>query len=182
MGGNAPSDRRQAVKRSKPLSANPERVAEFQQRGRESSARSLRAGAHSASGGTRPRRRRISPATDAQRATVAGMACLGCGREASEYVAIDPAHLWPRGRGGCDGRYCTVPLCRTFAGEGCHREFDEGRLDLLSRMTATWEQWRPWVQHALRHCTLVELLERLTGARTQWSEPSPDRDLRREER
>lgn len=158
------------------INRDPRTVREFVERGRRAGAASLQASARKAARAEPQRRARISPASKQQQDDVIGMACLGCGREASEYVAIDPAHVWPRGRGGCDGRFCVVPLCRTFAGEGCHREFDEGRLDLLSRMAAAWDQWRPWVQHALRHCSLVELVERLAGARTQWSDHHHDQE------
>jgi hypothetical protein len=118
---------------------------------------------------TRERRRPISPASPAQRAAVKGRPCLGCGRYESEYVAIDPAHVWPRGRGGCDSRFCVVPLCRTFDG-GCHRLFDEGKLDLLAVMVEDWGRWRLWFVHALRHCLPVQLLERLAGSRISWSD------------
>lgn len=153
-----------------------EKHRQFVQRGRESSARSLgRSGREAARDLARNGRAygtRISPASDEQRAAVAGMACLGCGQMAAEWLAIDPAHVFPRGRGGCDSHLCVVPLCRTFAGEGCHRLFDTGSLDLLRVITRpdAWEQWRPVVQHALEHCTPNELLERLTGQRTQWSD------------
>lgn len=119
-----------------------------------------------------PKRKPISPASRAQRAAVGDQTCLGCGREGAEWLAIDPAHVVPRGRGGCDSELCVVPLCRTFAGDGCHRLYDEGKLDLLRVVAepAGWERWRPHVQHALEHCGLVELVERLAGARTQWTE------------
>lgn len=68
-----------------------------------------------------------------QREKVRGLPCVGCGKEASDYVAIDPAHLWPQGQGGCDDPLCVIPLCRHFEG-GCHRLYDEGRLDLLAKL------------------------------------------------
>jgi hypothetical protein len=168
------------VRRSKPLQrktglrSDPEKRRAFVQRGRASSARSLGISAREAAAGlARAGRaaRTISPASDAQRLAVDGMVCLGCGKAASSGRAIDPAHIWPRGRGGCDDSLCVVPLCRTFTG-GCHRLFDEGELDLLAIIVRTeaWEQWRAHAQHALEHCTPNELVERLTGARTQWSD------------
>jgi hypothetical protein len=44
-------------------------------------------------------------ASKAQREKVRGLPCAFCGREASDYVAIDPAHVWPRGKGGCDHQF-----------------------------------------------------------------------------
>jgi hypothetical protein len=118
----------------------------------------------------RAKRRPISPASTAQREAVGGRVCLGCGREASDWLAIDPAHLWPRGRGGCDSRFCVVPLCRDGSGQGCHRLFDEGKLDLLGVLVADWGRWRHHFQHACRHATPMELLQRLAGARLRWEE------------
>ncbi len=80
--------------------------------------------------GSTLKRRRGFAASPAQRAKVDGLACLVCGREKSDYVAIDPAHLWPRGAGGCNDALCVGPLCRDSSG-GCHRLFDNGELDIL---------------------------------------------------
>lgn len=68
--------------------------------------------------------------TKAQREKVRGLPCVACGREASEYVAVDPAHIWSCG-GRCTNPLCIAPLCRDING-GCHRRFDLGELDLLS--------------------------------------------------
>lgn len=154
------------------LRVDPAKTREFAQRGRESSARSLQASERASGRASGRRQRAISPASDEQRAAVEGMACLGCGAVADEYTRIDPAHFWPRGRGGCDHHLCVGPLCRTFGGYGCHRDFDEGKLDLLRIIVQPdkWEQWRAHAQHALEHCTPNELVERLTGQRTQWSD------------
>lgn len=110
----------------------------------------------------------ISEASKEQRAAVAGQPCIHCGREASAYVLIDPAHIWKRGRGGCDDELCVVPLCRTFDG-GCHALFDEGALDLLAVLVTDWPRWKLWFDHATGHATPVEVIERLAGERTQWS-------------
>lgn len=98
------------------------------------------------------RRRRLSPASEAQRQKVAGKACLACGRRPS-----DPAHLVPRSLGGCDDPDCVVPLCRP-----CHRAFDQGGLDLLPDLEP---RHRMELAHALGHISLVALLERVTGER-----------------
>lgn len=63
----------------------------------------------------------MSGASDAQRAKVAGRACLVCGR-----IVVDPAHLVSRALGGCDDPDCVVALCRRY-----HRDYGSGRLDLL---------------------------------------------------
>ena len=112
----------------------------------------------------RSRRKPISQASKAQRDKVAGLPCLNCGAEASEYVAIDPAHLWARGRGGCDDALCVVPLCRRYAGQGCHPAFDDGRLDLLAKLVPRFAEE---LGHALVHAegNLAGLHQRLTGER-----------------
>lgn len=72
----------------------------------------------------------------------------------------DPAHLWPRGLGGCDDPLCVVPLTRAE-----HRAFDEGRLDLLPYLIAggRWAE----IAHMIdaHHADPVSVLQRLTGQR-----------------
>lgn len=105
-------------------------------------------------------------ASPAQRLKVAALVCAGCGKEAIPGVqAIDPAHLWPRSKGGCDKADCVIPLCRIEAtGEGCHRLFDQGRLDLVPRFadSEAWqvEQAHPILFHGV---SPVELVRRLSG-------------------
>jgi hypothetical protein len=112
--------------------------------------------------GKRPRqrgstlKRSSAPETSpAQRKKVRGRPCAGCGREGH----VDPAHVWPRAHGGCLHPDCVIPLCRT-----CHRAFDQGELDLLSRFADSegWavEQARPILKHGVG---LVELVRRLSG-------------------
>lgn len=73
-------------------------------------------------------------------------------------AAVDPAHLWPRGKGGCDDPLCVVPLERRY-----HRLFDEGKLDLLPALIngAYW----PEIAHVIEahQVSPTQLLERLTG-------------------
>lgn len=132
--------------------------------------------------GTRPRRRGngLSPgngfaASNAQRAKVKGMPCVGCGREESAVLVIDPMHVWPRGKGGCDHADCVLPGCRRVGGfdtapndPGCHPLFDEGRLDLLERLARSeaWavEQAHPILVHGV---SPVELVRRLAGNRQE---------------
>jgi hypothetical protein len=99
------------------------------------------------------RRSPFAPASAAQRAKVAGQACIACGSRR----AIDPAHLTPRSRGGCDEPECVAPLCRT-----CHRAFDRGELDLLPHLEP---RFRAELAHALSHQPLLALLRRVTGTR-----------------
>lgn len=108
----------------------------------------------------RAQRRPITttPASEPQRDQVRGQACRGCGAAASKYRRIDPAHVTPRGLGGCDDPLCCVPLCRTAKG-GCHRDYDDGKLDLLPKL-AYDEQ-----AHAASHLGLLGALRRTTGDR-----------------
>jgi hypothetical protein len=103
------------------------------------------------------RRSAVTPASPAQRAKVAGRACLVCGQR-----PVDPAHLVPRSLGGCDHPDCVVPLCRTH-----HRLYDRGRLDLLSRLEP---RFRAELAHGLLHLGLLRLLRRVTA--TRWAPAS----------
>jgi len=104
-------------------------------------------------------------ASPAQRAKVAGMASIHSGQG-----PCDPAHLWPRGRGGCDSPLCVVPLTRAE-----HDAFDRGGLDILGDLInhGCWDE--------LAHMALVHqvdplsMLHRLTGERHL-----PESEMRRE--
>lgn len=130
-------------------------------------------------GSQRPRRRVASlrskrgfEASAQQQAKVEGLVCAGCGREASDLVAIDPAHVWPRAKGGCDHEDCVVPLCRPKAFNpadlGCHRLLDDAskKFDLLKRLIG-YESWSVELAHPIlvHGVGPVELAERLTGDR-----------------
>jgi hypothetical protein len=105
----------------------------------------------------------ISPASSEQRAKIAVHPfCVGCGREQTEYLAIDPAHLCDRSLGGCDDPDCVVGLCRDFVGNGCHREYDEHRLDLVPRLEPGW---RKEAAHAVLHLGLAGAYMRLSNDR-----------------
>jgi hypothetical protein len=88
-------------------------------------------------------RTRSLAATDGQHAAVAGRPCIACGAT----HRIDPAHLIPRSLGGWGDALCVVPLCR-----GCHRAYDEGRLDLLPYLEPAW---RAQLAHAVGHVGLT---------------------------
>ena len=103
-------------------------------------------------GRTRPLRRTTTmAATDRQRAAVAGRACIVC----RSSRRVDPAHLIPRSLGGCGDALCVVPLCRS-----CHRDYDQGRLDLLPHLESAW---RAQVAHAVGHVGLIGALRRISG-------------------
>jgi hypothetical protein len=99
-------------------------------------------------------------ASPAQRAKVAGQACLVCGSRRR----VDPAHLVARAHGGCDHPDCVVPLCRR-----CHRAYDAGMLDLLPRLEP---RFRPEVAHAVLHLGLARAMRRLTRADRHSGEPA----------
>lgn len=100
-------------------------------------------------------KRGISTASTAQRAKVRDQPCAQCGRR-----PCDPAHLWPRGRGGCDHPDCVIGLCRL-----CHRAFDERRLDLLPIIAMN--EYAAERSHMAAHADLLSCVERLTGRRLQ---------------
>jgi hypothetical protein len=105
------------------------------------------------------RRSAVGPASEAQRAKVAGRGCLVCGQR-----PVDPAHLVPRSLGGCDQPDCVVALCRTH-----HRLYDRGRLDLLPHLEP---RHRAELAHGLVHLGLLGLLRRVTG--TRWAPVDAD--------
>ena len=111
-------------------------------------------------------------ASPAQREKVKGTVCIACGREATEdgALVIDPAHVWPRGKGGCDHPDCVWGLCRLQRdGSGCHRLFDEGKMDLLPKVSENPEAFAVEITHPLlcHGVTLVELVRRLAGNRQE---------------
>jgi hypothetical protein len=98
-------------------------------------------------GPTRPRAVIATPrvaASAGQRAKVAGLGCLVCGR-----MPVDPAHLVPRRLGGCDSPDCVVALCRTH-----HRLFDCARLALKPFL---WSGHERELAHALSHVGRADL-------------------------
>ena len=99
-------------------------------------------------------------ASRAQRDAVRGAPCIVCGTRAR----VDPAHLVPRGLGGCDDALCVVALCREH-----HRAYDRGRLDLVPFLEP---RFRAQAAHAVWHLGLVGVLRRLSGRRDAGTEPS----------
>lgn len=104
-------------------------------------------------------------ASKAQREKVKSQSCVVCGRDRYE-ATIDPAHVWSRGRGGCDHILCVIALCREH-----HNAYDEHALDLLPHLLNHGlfeEMAHPIRAHGISPLTL---LERLTGQRY---EPCPN--------
>lgn len=96
----------------------------------------------------------FSPASVAQRVKVSGRRCVVCDAASR----IDPAHLVPRGVGGCDDALCVVALCRL-----CHRRYDRGELDLVAYLEPGH---RAEAAHAVEHLGLAGALRRIGGRRT----------------
>lgn len=100
------------------------------------------------------RRAGIGAASKAQREKVQAPSIVS-GRS-----PCDPAHVWPRGRGGCSAPICVVPLTRDE-----HRLYDERKLDLLPYLLRAG--CIAELQHALAHAdgNLLALLHMVTGQR-----------------
>lgn len=106
---------------------------------------------------TAPKKRSgaISPATPAQRAAIEGRACIVCAG-----YPCSPSHLIDRSLApafGDDPRI-TVPLCDAR----CHREYDEGFLDLSPYLEP---HWRESVAAAVEAVGLLAALRRITNKR-----------------
>lgn len=95
-------------------------------------------------------------ASPSQRAKVRGEVCIVCAREASEFVAIDPAHVVDRSLGGCDLPDCVVPLCRALDWS-CHDRYDAGELDLLPYLEP---RHRVEQRHAVGHVGIARAFRR----------------------
>lgn len=106
------------------------------------------------------RPRSISSASTAQREVVRVTSCIVTGRVKASGYAIDPAHLWPRGKGGCDSDLCVVPLWRPV-----HRAYDDGRFDLLPYVVA--HGLHAQMAHAMEHAggDVVALINQVTSCR-----------------
>lgn len=103
-----------------------------------------------------------------QREKVRPQSCIVCGLDRHE-ATIDPAHIWDRGRGGCDHILCVVALCRQH-----HELYDRHEIDLLPHLInhGLYEEMaHPIRAHGVSPLTL---LERLTGE--TWEPKHRDRD------
>src|SRR5438445_67805 len=93
--------------------------------------------------------RPVSPASTEQRVKCRDRICVNCGNP-----GCDPAHLTPRSQGGCDSADCVIPLCRA-----CHREFDEGLIDLEPVLAL--RQFAEERSHMALHMSLEQCRRRL---------------------
>jgi hypothetical protein len=92
----------------------------------------------------------LVPASEAQRAKVAGLRCVVC-----ERTPVDPAHIVPQRLGGCADPACVIPACRTH-----HRLYDRGELRLALYLADGWERE---LEHALLHASAETLARALDG-------------------
>jgi hypothetical protein len=92
----------------------------------------------------------LVPASAAQREKVRDLRCVVCGRS-----PVDPAHLVPRTRGGCDHADCVIPLCRTH-----HRLYDAAQLALVVHIGRGLRRERA---HARLHVSPARLARALRG-------------------
>jgi len=93
----------------------------------------------------------VGYASDQQRGKVLAEGCRLSGHEFPREV-IDPAHITPRGMGGCDDSDCVIGLARDL-----HRRYDEGDLDILPWLTLDEQA------HAVKHVGILSALKRTTG-------------------
>lgn len=105
-------------------------------------------------GALRPKRSVVSPASPAQRAKVAGLACVVCAEQ-----PCDPTHLIPRGITtiGQDNALAVVPMCRRH-----HRQYDTGILDALPYLEPAW---RAELAFAVERLGLLSTVRRVTNGR-----------------
>jgi hypothetical protein len=108
---------------------------------------------------TRPRRRAISPASPEQKAKVKR---IGYCIVSDSTEGLTPAHLWPRGMGGCDSEDCVVVLRWDL-----HRLFDEQKLDLLPHLLSHCCFTELAHMTLVHHVDPIHMVERLTGWRWQ---------------
>lgn len=100
-------------------------------------------------------RKPISPASPEQREKAGTRGSIISGQ-----TPCDPAHLWPRGMGGCDSPLCVIPLTRAE-----HRAFDDGKFDVLPYLIAhgCWAEMAHMIE--AHHVDPIAMLQRLTGER-----------------
>lgn len=103
-------------------------------------------------------KRGFTSASPAQRAKAqAASHCRVCARSGD----LDPMHVTDRALQGCDDAECVIPACRP-----CHREYDQGLIDILP-VLSKGEQ-----AHAVEHSGVLAMLHQVTGVR--WA-PEPPR-------
>lgn len=101
---------------------------------------------------TAPKRTKGFAASPEQREKVKGRVCVYC----AGGPPCDPAHLASRGAGGCDHPDCVLALCRL-----CHRQFDEGYLDLEPVLALP--DYAAERAHMAWHMSFARCIKRLRG-------------------
>jgi hypothetical protein len=103
-------------------------------------------------GSSRPRRSQIGHASAAQKAKVELQGPRLATTLSTPGETVDPAHVVPRGIGGCDHEDCVIGLRRAD-----HRAYDRDELDVLPYLTLDEQA------HAASHLGLLGALKRTTG-------------------
>ena len=98
----------------------------------------------------------MTPASKAQREKVRDQTCIHCNTR-----PVDPAHLIPRSllTKGQEEPEAVIALCRS-----CHREYDQGQLDILPSLERFCRQE---LAYAVERFGLLRTLSRTTNRR--WS-------------
>jgi hypothetical protein len=98
--------------------------------------------------------------TPEQRERVRDLACIVCGRHAG---SCHPAHVIDRGLTSVDAAddvRAVVPLCPGL--DGCHRAYDDGKLDLSPYLEPRWRDTQEWAAGAIG---LFRAARRISGRR-----------------
>lgn len=94
----------------------------------------------------------VGHASPRQRVKVEAQGCRVTAARPAESYVVDPAHVTPRGIGGCDHEDCVVGLRRDL-----HIKYDNGELDLLPYLSLEEQA------HAVSHLGILGALKRTTG-------------------
>lgn len=102
--------------------------------------------------------------TSEQRERVANQVCVVCG---GNFGQCEPAHLVPRGHPkmsehAANDVRAIVPLCP--GPMGCHRLFDEGKIDLLPYLEPAWRDSQEWAAGAVGLASAVRSISGERGA------------------
>lgn len=98
---------------------------------------------------------KLGRTTEAQKERCSNQVCIVCGKW---YGLCEPAHVVARGTpkvsdAAADDVRAVVPLCP--GPEGCHRLFDEGKIDLLPHLEPAWRDSQEWAAGAVGLATAM---------------------------
>lgn len=127
-------------------------------RARREQRKAERSGRRKPKGNSLSKAGQVGHATDAQRTEIASAACVHCHKHAG---ACHPAHLIPRAvtsQEAANDQRMTIPLCPV-----CHREYDEGKIDLSAGLEP---HWRDAVECAVGAVGLWSALRYIAGPKT----------------